>query len=202
MSSRTCFEICTLETITTNENISGRTTQQRTECTFLLSAHRSMQLLFMKDQGRLFTALSVSQRAPSGSQNRNAETSMTRLDVFRKPAGMLKQVHDVTYSQSQHCHHFCSCSLLRGRRTVNDQPVSLALTNPRPATTYHGSVPKQKGESKRLSSCITSGRYLLSHAVAHILPSARDGLTAGFGMEPGVSRPGIFTQNICSLKST
>ena len=85
---------------------------------------------------------------------------------------------------------------------LNDQPVSLALTNPRPATTYHGSVPKQKGESKRLSSCITSGRYLLSHAVAHILPSARDGLTAGFGMEPGVSRPGIFTQNICSLKST
>ena len=63
-------------------------------------------------------------------------------------------------------------------------------------------LPKQKGESKRLSSCITSGRYLLSHAVAHILPSARDGLTAGFGMEPGVSRPGIFTQNICSLKST
>ena len=118
MSSRTCFEICTLETITTNENISGRTTQQRTECTFLLSAHRSMQLLFMKDQGRLFTALSVSQRAPSGSQNRNAETSMTRLDVFRKPAGMLKQVHDVTYSQSQHCHpELVSGSLRSNRRT-------------------------------------------------------------------------------------
>ena len=69
-----------------------------------------------------------------------------------------------------------------------------------PLSSDHGF--KQKGESKRLSSCITSGRYLLSHAVAHILPSARDGLTAGFGMEPGVSRPGIFTQNICSLKST
>ena len=87
--------------------------------------------------------------------------------------------------------------------------VPLFPTNPEPRSLFlqHAThnlelVFKQKGESKRLSSCITSGRYLLSHAVAHILPSARDGLTAGFGMEPGVSRPGIFTQNICSLKST
>jgi len=33
------------------------------------------------------------------------------------------------------------------------------------------------------------GSVLLSHPVARAVPSALEGLTAGFGMEPGVSPP-------------
>ena len=132
---------------------------------------------------------------------------MTGCDAFR-----------IASPRSGHCVLGCSCPALRPgaihcRHCVGHafrRPASCSvLSNPEPRSLFlqHAThnlelVFKQKGESKRLSSCITSGRYLLSHAVAHILPSARDGLTAGFGMEPGVSRPGIFTQNICSLKST
>ena len=96
--------------------------------------------------------------------------------------------------------------------TVLNRTLEGALSRLLPATAPDGSphsssiTPEvkcitKKESQKRLSFRITSGRYLLSHAVAHILPSARGGLTAGFGMEPGVSRPGIFTQNNCSLKS-
>ena len=45
------------------------------------------------------------------------------------------------------------------------------------------------------------GRYLLSHEVANVLPWARDGLTARFGMELGVSRHGIITPK-SSLNTT
>src|SRR5690606_1222248 len=34
-----------------------------------------------------------------------------------------------------------------------------------------------------------SGGVLLSHTVTHAVPSALEGLTSGFGMEPGVSPP-------------
>jgi hypothetical protein len=40
------------------------------------------------------------------------------------------------------------------------------------------------------------GNDLLSHTVTHILPSARAGLTAGFGMGPGVPPPLISPTNI------
>ena len=39
------------------------------------------------------------------------------------------------------------------------------------------------------------GTHLLSHGVAPTLPSAQDGLTTGFGMVPGVSRPSICTRD-------
>ena len=121
----------------------------------------------------------------------NASASLPR--IFLRAS--LPRAASLTSCRRQH--HFCILQLILC--SSNPEPRSLFLQH---ATHNLELVFKQKGESKRLSSCITSGRYLLSHAVAHILPSARDGLTAGFGMEPGVSRPGIFTQNICSLKST
>ena len=40
------------------------------------------------------------------------------------------------------------------------------------------------------------GNDLLSHAVAHILPSALAGLTAGFGMGPGVPPPLVSPTNL------
>ncbi len=109
--------------------------------------------------------------------------------------------HSELVSESRRFFRVTRMLSLRERKTTQQSTSFFLLFQP-PNCYHRPRLPKQKGESKRLSSCITSGRYLLSHAVAHILPSARDGLTAGFGMEPGVSRPGIFTQNICSLKST
>ena len=66
-----------LETITTNEYISGRMTQQRTECSVFTFGTPQFATALMKNQGRLFTVLSNSQQVPSGSQNRDAETSIT-----------------------------------------------------------------------------------------------------------------------------
>ena len=42
------------------------------------------------------------------------------------------------------------------------------------------------------------GSDLLSHPVAQAVPSAVEGLTAGFGMEPGVSPP-LWPPEICSV---
>ena len=53
---------------------------------------------------------------------------------------------------------------------------------------------QNKSRSLMLRLLQIPGRYLLSHGAAPILPSAQGGLTAGFGMEPGVSRPSIGTR--------
>ena len=61
---------------------------------------------------------------------------------------------------------------------------------------------KNKGEPFGSPLKEVPGTHLLSHGVAPALPSAQDGLTAGFGMVPGVSRPSICTRDhSCSLKT-
>ena len=51
---------------------------------------------------------------------------------------------------------------------------------------------KKRGEERE----VKVGNDLLSHAVAHILPSALAGLTAGFEMGPGVPPPLLSPTNL------
>lgn len=49
--------------------------------------------------------------------------------------------------------------------------------------------PNDEGPPKRALNRICLGGDLLSHPVTEAVPSAREGLTSGFGMGPGVSPP-------------
>jgi hypothetical protein len=52
---------------------------------------------------------------------------------------------------------------------------------------HSGKRKKGPGEPGPFSMCL--GDDLLSHPVTRAVPSAQEGLTSGFGMEPGVSPP-------------
>ena len=79
---------------------------------------------------------------------------------------------------------------LKVHRKLTQYQVANKKVNRRKASTVKEPI-KKTGEEKG-----EVGNDLLSHAVARILPSALAGLTAGFGMGPGVPPPLLSPTNL------